>query len=412
MIPFLNALCLTLAGAFASGEANEPKDTFAVKAAKVFTASDRGTIDRGMVWVVDGKIHQVGKASEMELPQDLEVIDLGNLWLVPGMHEPHSHVGAGRWDLHDYSFLTNPDLRTLDVLEPDHPALPTAVAGGVTSQLVISGSGNNMSGFGAIMKTANPTQPLSVDEILVRSPGTLKIAQAGNPERWGTLRPGRAMQNWNTRGTLMRSLKWARDYKAGKADFDPTYENFLYLEDGSIPVSVHTQIYQVVLMTITMQKRDLGLNVFIDHGTFDGYKNADLAAEYQVPVMNGPRQFWFDRSTSRVEGCAANWSKAVDKGLLLGYNTDSPNVPQEELFYQATMGVRLGHDDPEGALKGVTSHPAKAMAMDHISGSLEPGLEADFVAWTGFPLDPRSFVKRVWIRGTVVYDAERDGRRF
>ena len=54
-----------------------------------------------------------------------------------------------------------------------------AVAGGVTTISFIPGSGTNMGGWGALMKTG----PGTVDEVVLRSPGVLKIAQAGNPER-------------------------------------------------------------------------------------------------------------------------------------------------------------------------------------------------------------------------------------
>ena len=36
----------------------------------------------------------------------------------------------------------------------------------------------------------------------------------------------------------------------------------------------------------------------------------------------------------------------------------------------------------------------------------------DHGAWTGFPLDPRSSVKKAWVRGKKVYDTETDKRRF
>ena len=254
------------------------------------------------------------------------------------------------------------------------------------------------------MKTSGKT----VAEMTVRSPGSLKVAQAGNPERWG-YGVGRALMNWNTRNTFEKGLGWAEDYAAGKTAWDPQWADFAKLRDNSVPVSVHTQIYQVVMTTITMLKRDLGLDAFIDHGTFDGYKNGPLAVKYGVAVMNGPRQFWFDRSTSRIEGCAAGWAK--NEGIVLGYNTDAPVIPQEELPFQAAMGVRLGAGNAESALKGMTAYAADALNMDDIAGILKPGLDADFVAWTGDPVDPRSHVVEVWVRGESVYKAE-EGRRF
>ena len=75
------------------------------------------------------------------------------------------------------------------------------------------------------------------------------------------------------------------------------------------------------------------------------------------------------------------------------------------------MGVRLGAGDSRDGLLGITRHPAIALKMDDIAGSIRPGLEADLVLWTGNPVDPRSHVLKTWVRGKLVYDAK-DGRRF
>ncbi len=381
-------------------------DLHALRAAKVFTASDAGVINNGIVVWQDSKIIFVGREEDTDWDDGLEIVDLGDLWLAPGMVEPHCHVAGSLSDLNDTVYLTNPQLGTSGVVEPENPLVRDGIAGGITSALLIPGSGSNMGGFGTIVKFSGST----VEEVTVRAPGSLKIAQAGNPERWG-YRVGRMMMNWNTRHTLQVGLDWARDYQAGQADFDPMLQNFVGLLEKTTPPSVHTQMYQVVLMTITMQVRDLGLASFIDHGTFDGYKAAPMAVKHNVPVMNGPRQFWFDRSKAKFQGNGAGWAEYVDEGLLLGYNTDSPVIPQEELPFQAAMAVRLGHNDPAAALEGVTINPATAMLVDDKFGSLEVGKDADFVAWTGFPLDPRSSVKQVWVNGKLAYDSA-EGRRF
>lgn len=376
-----------------------------VKAAKVYTADEAGMIDRGMVVMQGGDILWVGRAADAKVDPAVEVIDLGDAWLVPGLIEPHNHVAGSLRDLNDTVFLTNPELHTHEVLEAENPYLKDAVAGGVTSALFIPGSGSNMGGFGMLVKTAGKT----VEDMVMRSPGSLKIAQAGNPERY-SFGVRRALMNWNTRDTLKKGLAWARAFQDGEAEWDPKWADFLGLENGSVPISVHTQIYQVALMTVTMQVQELGLKSFIDHGTFDAYKIGDIAAAAGVPVMNGPRQFWFDRSTSRMMGCAAGWFEA--EGLILGYNTDAPVIPQEELPFQAAMGVRLGAGDGLDALHGMTANAAKALLIEDQTGRLVPGLDADLVAWTGDPVDPRSSVLKVWIDGRKVYDVEEDDRRF
>lgn len=392
---------------FSCAQSAPPLETIIYRAAKVYTSDEAGMINNGALVVRDGKIVEVGRASAVRVPVGARVVELGSVWLVPGLVEPHCHVAGSLGDLNDGVYLSNPELATTQVVEPDNPYLKDAVAGGVTTALLIPGSGNNMSGFGTLVKTSGTT----VEEMIVRAPGSLKIAQAGNPERysWGV---GRALMNWNTRDTLQKGLAWAEAYRQGLTEFNPRYQNFIGLEDRSVPISVHTQIYQVVLMTITMLGRDLKLKPFIDHGEFEAWTLGPLAVEYGVPLMIGPRSIHFDRRDSHIQGLAAGWRDTGGAGAVVGYNTDSPVLPEEELFYQGALGVHYGAGTGEDALHGMTANAAKALLITDVAGRLAPGLDADFVAWTGDPVDPRSHVLRTWIRGELVYDAARDGRRY
>ena len=102
----------------------------------------------------------------------------------------------------------------------------------------------------------------------------------------------------------------------------------------------------------------------------------------------------------------------ADRGVkALGVNTDAPVVPQEELWFQATMAVKLGWND-EAALRGLTIEPAKALMCDNRVGSLEVGKDADIIISTGSILDPRCYVTQVFIDGAVVYDVTKERRRF
>jgi imidazolonepropionase-like amidohydrolase len=105
----------------------------------------------------------------------------------------------------------------------------------------------------------------------------------------------------------------------------------------------------------------------------------------------------------RVEGSAWGFQK---EGLTrIGFNTDAPVVPQEELALQSAMGVRYGFDNTEfAAVRGVTIVPAEVAGIDHRLGSLSPGKDADILVVTGDPSDPRHAVEMVWIEGEVVAD--------
>jgi imidazolonepropionase-like amidohydrolase len=331
---------------------------------------------------------------------------------MPGLVDAHSHVG-GTGDINEMVYQTNPELRVLDVIRPNNDQLKTAVAGGVTTITFIPGSGTNMGGWGALMKTG-PGKP---EDVIVRFPGVLKIAQAGNPERrGGEVGSGVMGMNHVIREQLRAGMGYVKDwddYEAGRRADKPTtnlrLEYFKPLFRRQIPVVVHTQGYQVVMATLRILHDEMNLKVVIDHGEFDSYLLSDEITKRGIPVMAGPRGFRFDRADGQIKGLVAEFSKRGVKAL--GVNTDAPVVPEEELFFQATMAVRMGWTE-EAALRGLTIEPAKALMVDLRVGSLEVGKDADVVVTTGPIIDPRAYVTQVYIDGAVAYDVTKDRRRF
>lgn len=391
------------------GKKNE-KPNLAIYVAKILTSAG-DPISDGTILVSEGKIEAIGPRGEIEVPEGYEVVDHSEHFAMPGLVEAHSHVGGAN-DLNEMVYQTNPELRISDQVIPNNERLKDAIAGGVTTVCFIPGSGTNMGGFGVLMK-AGPGDP---EDVIIRSPGVLKIAQAGNPERrTGETGSGRMGMNYVVRQQLREGQMYVRQcdaYEKGEApapEFNLRLENFKPLFRREIPVVVHTQQYQVIQTTIRMLHDEMNLKVVIDHGTFDAYKIGEELAKRNIPVMAGPRGFLLDRDIGQVTGIVNEYEK---RGIdVLGVNTDAPVVPQEELFFQATMAVRLGWSE-ERAIHGLTIQPAKALMIDDRVGSLEVGKDADIVITTGSILDPRNYVTQVFIDGRSVYDTKVDRRRF
>jgi len=385
----------------------------AVRCGKLLTMDKNKTvINNGVILVRGTLIEAIGPASEVKIPEGCRVIDGSDYWVLPGLVDFHSHVGGDLGDLNDGVYLTNPDLRTTETLTPNNEYVKDARAAGVTSLLLIPGSGNNMAGFGTIVKTAGRT----AEEITLKSPGCIKIAQAGNPERWW-YRVGRFFMYWNLRTTLEEFREyhdaWCA-YEEGKAEEKPAYdrikEPFRDLFRQKYVAVMHTQGYQLMMTTVTQLWDALGIRTVMDHCTFDGYKTAPLMAERDVPIVAGPRNIWLDRHDRRVNGVPAKYYEAGVK--ILATNTDSPVLPIEEHFYQATIGVRMGWDDTYDALEGLTIIGAEAALTHDRVGSIEIGKDADIAFFTGDPLDPRSACMLTIVNGKVVYDAKKDGQRY
>jgi hypothetical protein len=101
----------------------------------------------------------------------------------------------------------------------------------------------------------------------------------------------------------------------------------------------------------------------------------------------------------------ANAGVLAKAGVLVAFQTssasDSRNLP-----YNAALAIAYGLD-PEEALRSVTINPARIWGVADRLGSIEPGKVANLLVTTGDPLDVRTQVRHVFIRGL---DAPMDDR--
>jgi hypothetical protein len=393
----------------------------ALLAKKALTAKWEGdqTIDDAVVIIKDGHIEALGPRSSTAVPVGYAVRDLGALWLMPGIIDLHCHTG-GTGDINDMVYVTNPELRVHCSVLPRNPNFLRQLAAGVTSVLFIPGSGTNSGGQGILIKTGLP----NYEDCVLRDPGSLKVAQWGNPERW-VIGVGKTFENYHIREMFTQGRAYAKswtDFEAGtgpKPEHNPRFDVFRDLFAHKTQVSTHTQVAQVVMMTILMIRGEFGLDVYIDHGEFGGYLYAPLAKKMGVPAIVGPRNVdcpdrqyinWVGINPERMEGLAAAYQ---EQGMEVGFNTDCPVIPGEEVFLQSAIGVRFGmHNDRMQAVRGLTIVPARTAGIDNRVGSLEPGKDADVVIISGDPSDPRSHVEGVYVSGRLAYDPAVEGRRF
>jgi imidazolonepropionase-like amidohydrolase len=389
----------------------------ALLAAKALVAEldGRQVVDQALVLVSEGKIEAVAARSELEIPAGYVVRDLGLHWIMPGLVDLHTHVsGSG---INDTVYQINSGLRVAPTTVPANPRLKRALAAGVTTVLYIPGSGSNMGGQGILMKTGFE----EYERALVRDPGSLKIAQGDNPTRWG-YGMGRLLMNYHLRKVIEQGLAYARAWDAFEAgtgdrpERDLRLDIFRDLAAHRTQVSTHTQYFQLVMMSILMLARDYDLDVYIDHGSFDSYLNTGIAVEHNVAAILGPREVMWPspprfRTDGQVQGSA--WGFQQQGHPMIGFNTDAPVVPLEELPLQGAMGARYGMDNSAmQVVRGLTIVPATVAGIGHRLGSLEPGKDADLVVLSGDPADPRTSVEQVYLEGERVYDTAQNRRRW
>ncbi len=367
------------------------------------TMEEREVIHNARILVRDGRIEAVGRRAELAIPDGYRQLEFPDSFAWPGAIDLHSHTQApGFGDTNDMVHPNNPELRVLDVVQPGNEQHMDGLASGVTLVNAIPGSGTNISGAGVLVRL-KPTA--IVDEVIMRAPGSVKVAQGYNPERSsGDLGATRMGMWW--------MLRWFLDRGEEVADRDlydhPDVASLAGIFQHRYPFLVHTAGGRDTYGTVRMFAIERGVPVIVSHGSFNGYEVGPAIAEIGVPLNIGPRNFQHSRGDGSIRGLVEAYEASGNTDISV--QTDSPVVPQEDYVYQATLAERLGCSTWM-ALESINSVPARQILVDREVGRLVPGLQADIVISAGQPLDPRFPVQLVLIEGAVVYDI-RDGQRF
>ncbi|MHC4898519.1 MAG: amidohydrolase family protein [Planctomycetota bacterium] len=379
-----------------------------LRAAKVLTMEGKPILN-GEVLVQGGKIRAVGQ--DLSTPKDTVTVQLEDQFLLPGFVELHCHVGMSGRDINDMVLPHNFELRTLDLVRIESPELKDAAGAGVTTVLMIPGSGSSIGGLGTLAKTAGA----SFEERLIRFPGALKIAlhaRGGNPaRRAGDLGSGRLGLHY----MLKVVLKEARDYhqawvrfETGKGDkpkFNARLDSLRGLFRREFPVLLHAYGSNDTMTAVRVLKWGLDVDIILSHGVYDSYWIKQALARTGVPMNLGPRQFEFEDGKFM-----ANAAELHGAGVPVSICTDAPVVRQDQLPLQAAMAARLGLPT-EAALRGLTIEPARAIGLGDRLGSIKAGKDADLVAFPGDPLDPRNLPTLVLINGKIVVDRRQAKQR-
>lgn len=113
-------------------------------------------LEQGDVFIVDGKIKQVGK--DLSVTADV-TIDAEGKWVTPGIIDVHSHLGAypsPSVESHsDGNEMINPNTSQVWVehsVWPQDPGFNRAREGGITTLQILPGSANLFGGRGVTLK--------------------------------------------------------------------------------------------------------------------------------------------------------------------------------------------------------------------------------------------------------------------
>ena len=392
-----------------------------IKNARIYTMAKKEEfeiIDKGHIYIKDGKINKVLKAGEdldEYINENTRVIDTHGNLVMPGLIDAHSHIGITEEkkgiegnDCNETADPITPYLKAIDAVNAMDSAFENAVRAGITSVMTGPGSSNIVGGQFVFMKTKGR----KVDDIVVLEPAAMKIAFGENPKsNYGTngLMPSTRM----TIAALLREeLHEAFLYKTEKEDalksgsgYQESFrkECWLPVFEKKIPLKAHVHRVDDILTAIRIAKK-YDLDMTLDHCT-EGHLIAEEIYESGFPVIIGPSL----ASRNKIE---VQYSDFKGPGVLsragvkVAITTDHPVSLINTLAICAGFAAKEGLGVEDG-LRAITINPAEICRVHNRVGSIEVGKDADLAIFSGNPME--TFTKTLYtiIDGNVVYEAKR-----
>ena len=419
----LLALCLamTLAVAAAQSPAAVSNDII-IRNATVMTAA-HGTIPNGSVWIHNGKIQAVGETVNAPPGPRVTFIDAAGKYLTPGIVDCHSHIALSD-DVNEATSPITPQMMMKDAFDYQDKAIYRALAGGVTTSLLLHGSANMIGGQAVVIK--HKYGAARDEMIFPNAPQSIKFASGENPKRVYGSRdqlPSTRMGNFAVqRQALVDAQEYIREWdayngkiKRGDKDGkdkdakdatppkrDLKLEALADILRGKLMVQIHIYRADEMLTEIAMAK-EFGYKIRAFHHALEAYKVADQLAANNIAIATFSD--WWGFKQEAWDAIPWNAVMSMRKGVRVAIKSDSEDF-NRRLNQEAAKAIRYGGATEEEALKMITINAAWIAGVDDRVGSIEVGKDADLVIWDGYPLSSYGVPEKVLIDGEIYFDRQ------
>ncbi|KAI8948745.1 amidohydrolase [Xylaria longipes] len=393
---------------------------------------------RGDVFIEYGLIKKVDSDIDVNtLSSDTLVWDAKGRRLTTGIIDMHSHSGVdslpglvGSDDTNELSSDITPYVRSIDGIDPNDHQLEVIKSGGVTTSLVLPGSGNNIGGEAFVIKHAigkpdgrNETSAADMLADPDRNWRYIKMACGENAKRVygrsGEQGPfSRLGESWEFRHAFEQAAKLVRDQDDWCAAADSVgIENM----DRYLPQELEWETLGAVLRGQVHVNTHCytipDLEAFVDHtNEFKFPIRAFHHAHQTFLVPEILKRAWGDSPPASALFADNMWYKTeayigseyagkilYENGLTPIYVSDNPVLNAQHVVFEAAKAYDYGLPY-HAALASVTSAPAERLGFEKRLGKIKPGFDADIVVWDSDPLSVGATPVQIWIDGTAQYE--------
>jgi len=384
-------------------------DSFLLRGVTVHTVSGQD-IPNGSILVQDGKIMGVG--AKLSAPKGVRIIEGKSLHVYPGIIDSGSEVGMVEIDsVRETTDLAelgdfNPQLRTGVAVNPSSEHIPVTRANGITAMMTLP-RGGMIAGQGSLMHLDGWTW----EEMEILRSGTMHInfpVLNPPPPRFGDSRAvpfAEAKKEYEAKlRALHEFFEQCRRYQKAKSaglpgfQADLKYEAMIPVLERKLPALVTAVRERAVHDAVEFAGQE-NIRVILADVREPGKMLLELKAK-GIPVVLGKtlelplnEDDPYDASSS----LPAQFYKAGVKFAFASFSASfSRNLP-----YQAANAVAFGLPYNE-ALKAVTLNAAEIWGVGDKMGSIDEGKWADLMITDGDPLEAKTQIKQLFIKGKPV----------
>jgi len=402
---------LVAAAALLTSAAPTAAQDVAIRNATILTITN-GTIENGTVLVRAGKIAAVGR--DVSVPAGATVIDGTGMYVMPGLIDAHSHM-AIEGGINEGSESVTPEV-VLPVRDDD-VTIYRALAGGVTSALLLHGSANTIGGQAQVIKMR---WGKDADALLFEdAPRFVKFALGENVTRASSSAADNVRRYPKSRMGVEQLLRWwftqAREYEAEWKAYDAKKDRnavpprkdlrlqaLVDIMNGDIKVQAHSYRGDEILMLMRVAE-DFGFRIWTFQHVLEGYKVADEMARHGAMASTFAEMWGY--KVEAYDAIPHNMAIMAERGVTVSVNSDSGERVRR-LYQEAAMGMKYGGMEENEALKMITLNPAKQLGVESRVGSIEVGKDADLAIFNGHPFAPASRVEKTLVDGEVYFDRD------
>ena len=366
-----------------------------IKNASIYTGESKQMLKGHDLYVVDGKISDIG--INLEVPAD-KVLNVDGKIITAGFIAPFTHLGLIEINQIDATRDDSSDLYSAGfsisgAFNPSSTLIPYNLNGGLTAAISAPSGSGLFSGLGSSFSlSGNSDSLLSRDIALYGSIGADGESKAANilliEDTFELARKFNEDSSEIQEFGLPESVKYSkRDLLAIKR-----------VLDKEIPMVVSINRASDIITMINFAKnQDIKLVIM---GASEGWMVASQLAESNIPVILEPINNLptsFDRLGSRLENAAL----LNDAGVKILISYDEWETHNAYLSRQGA-GIAVSYGLPwHEAINALTKNVADTFKIPN-RGSLIIGYHADLIVWDADPLEVTSFPEQIYISGKLM----------